>query len=179
MTDPNKVTVDRHIVDKASELAPSPIPDVAALSLADLRAALSAGWQDFRRAPMFGLFFSAVYVLIGFGFVLFGAVTVLWTFAFSLAFPLFAPFAAVGLYEVSRRLEGGAAMDWYQVLGVVAAERKRQIPWIGRDHRDLCPVLVLPCPYDLCALHGALGDDQCLQFVRDISHPQRYDDDRG
>lgn len=131
MTDPNKVTVDRHIVDKASELAPSPIPDVAALSLADLRAALSAGWQDFRRAPMFGLFFSAVYVLIGFGFVLFGAGTVLWTFAFSLAFPLFAPFAAVGLYEVSRRLEGGAAMDWYQVLGVVAAERKRQIPWMG------------------------------------------------
>ncbi|WP_226553285.1 DUF2189 domain-containing protein [Celeribacter naphthalenivorans] len=111
--------------------AAAPLPDVARLSLADLRAALAAGWRDYRRAPMFGGFFSAVYVLIGLGFVIFGAGTVLWTFAFSLAFPLFAPFAAVGLYEVSRRLDRGGAMDWYKILGVVMAERDRQIPWMG------------------------------------------------
>ena len=111
--------------------AAAPLPDVARLSLSDLRAALAAGWQDYRRAPMFGAFFAAVYVLIGLGFVVFGAGTVLWTFAFSLAFPLFAPFAAVGLYEVSRRLDRGGAMDWYKILGVVMAERDRQIPWMG------------------------------------------------
>ncbi|NIY80446.1 MAG: DUF2189 domain-containing protein [Rhodobacteraceae bacterium] len=111
--------------------AAAPLPDVARLSLADLRVALAAGWQDYRRAPMFGGFFAAVYVLIGLGFVMFGAGTVLWTFAFSLAFPLFAPFAAVGLYEVSRRLDRGGAMDWYKILSVVMAERDRQIPWMG------------------------------------------------
>ncbi|WP_417245672.1 DUF2189 domain-containing protein [Celeribacter sp.] len=111
--------------------AAAPVPDVARLGLADLRAALQAGWRDYRRAPAFGCFFAAVYVLIGIGFVLFGAGTVLWTFAFSLAFPLFAPFAAVGLYEVSRRLDRGGAMDWYKILGVVMAERHRQIPWMG------------------------------------------------
>ncbi|WP_417280180.1 DUF2189 domain-containing protein [Celeribacter sp.] len=111
--------------------AAAPLPDVARLSLSDLRAALAAGWRDYRRAPMFGGFFAAVYVLIGLGFVIFGAGTVLWTFAFSLAFPLFAPFAAVGLYEVSRRLDRGGAMDWYKILGVVMAERDRQIPWMG------------------------------------------------
>jgi len=111
--------------------AAAPVPDVARLRLADLRAALQAGWRDYRRAPAFGCFFAAVYVLIGIGFVLFGAGTVLWTFAFSLAFPLFAPFAAVGLYEVSRRLDRGGAMDWYKILGVVIAEKDRQIPWMG------------------------------------------------
>ncbi|SFI62094.1 DUF2189 domain-containing protein [Celeribacter neptunius] len=111
--------------------AAAPLPDVARLTLSDLKDALALGWRDFRKAPSFGIFFSAVYVLIGFGFLIFHAGTVMWTFAFSLAFPLFAPFAAVGLYEVSRRLDRGGAMDWYKVLGVVMAEKDRQIPWMG------------------------------------------------
>lgn len=112
-------------------VAPAPAPDVARLTLSDLAASLRAGWRDYRRAPAFGVFFSAVYVLIGLGFVIFGAGTVLWTFAVSLAFPMFAPFAAVGLYEVSRRMERGEALDWRKILGSVAAERDRQIPWMG------------------------------------------------
>ena len=105
--------------------AAAPVPEVARLRFDDLRAALRAGMQDFRRAPAFGLFFSAIYVLIGVGFLSFGAGTVMWTFALSLAFPLFAPFAAVGLYEVSRRLEAGQPLIWSEVLGVVLAEKDR------------------------------------------------------
>ena len=117
--------------DNAETLAPSPIPDVVTLGFADLWASLAAGWRDFRAAPSFGIFFSAVYVGVGLGLITFGAGTLWWTLAVSLAFPLFAPFAAVGLYEVSRRIESGGAMDWYQILGVVVAEKDRQIPWIG------------------------------------------------
>ncbi len=112
-------------------VAAAPLPDVAHLTLKDLRLALASGWQDFRRAKSFGIFFSLVYVVIGIGFLIFGAGTIMWTLALSLAFPLFAPFAAVGLYEVSRRLEAGEAMDWYQVLSVVWSEKDRQIPWMG------------------------------------------------
>jgi uncharacterized membrane protein len=118
--------------DSSAEMpAASPLPEIGRVTPADLGAALAAGWLDFRRAPQFGLFFSAVYVLGGFLMVWLGAGHVVWTLVTSLGFPLAAPFAAVGLYEVSRRLERGQGLVWREVLGVVWSERRRQIPWMG------------------------------------------------
>lgn len=111
--------------------APSPLPEIQVLELSDLTAALAAGVRDFLRAPQFGLFFSAIYVVGGFLMLWLGAGHVTWTLATSLGFPLYAPFAAVGLYEVSRRIERGQPLDWAEVLGVVWAERGRQVPWLG------------------------------------------------
>jgi len=119
------------MTDTPEAPAAAPRPEIATLTFADIRAALLLGWRDFRAAPQFGLFFSAVYVLGGFLMVLLSAGHVTWVLATSLGFPLAAPFAAVGLYEVSRRLEQGRALDWYRVLGVVWDERKRQVPWMG------------------------------------------------
>ena len=109
----------------------SEIPDIQPLRLDDLGAALRAGLRDFRCAPGWGLFFGGVYVAIGLALVLLGAGALAWTVMLCLGFPLIGPFAAVGLYEVSRRLESGAPMDRVGILGVVLAERHRQIPWAG------------------------------------------------
>lgn len=111
--------------DKALE------PAVNALRITDLRDVLRAGWHDFKRAPQFGLFFSAVYVLAGFGMLWLGAGHVSWILATSLGFPLIAPFAAAGLYEVSRRMEQHKPLIWSEVLGIVWQERTRQLPWLG------------------------------------------------
>ncbi|RYG92031.1 DUF2189 domain-containing protein [Loktanella sp. IMCC34160] len=110
---------------------PSPLPATRMVRLADIRDCLKAGVRDFRAAPQFGLFFSAVYVLGGFGMLWLSAGHVTWVLATSLGFPLAAPFAAVGLYEVSRRLEAGLPLNWSDILGVVWQERTRQIPWMG------------------------------------------------
>ncbi len=112
-------------------LAEAAKPEVKQLVIADLGAVLRAGIADFRRAPQFGLFFSAVYVLGGFFLIWLGAGHVSWTLATSLGFPLIAPFAAAGLYEVSRRMEQGQPLDWGGVLGIVWQERTRQLPWLG------------------------------------------------
>jgi uncharacterized membrane protein len=109
----------------------SPLPEIGQVTLGELRAALRAGVDDFRRAPQFGLFFSAAYVVGGFLMVWLGAGHVTWTLATSLGFPLAAPFVAVGLYEVSRRLEREQPLVWSEVLGVVWMERRRQLPWMG------------------------------------------------
>ncbi len=112
-------------------LAASPIPMIGKVTLPEIWTCLKAGVSDFRAAPEFGLFFSSVYVLGGFFMLWLGAGHVSWTLATSLGFPLAAPFAAVGLYEVSRRLEAGVPVHWRDVLGVVWQERTRQVPWLG------------------------------------------------
>ena len=111
--------------------AASPLPEIGRVTLGELWASLKAGLWDFRRAPAFGLFFSAFYVICGFGLTWVGAGHFVWTLVLSLGFPLIAPFAAVGLYEVSRRLEAGRPLVWSEVLGVVIGEKDRQLPWLG------------------------------------------------
>lgn len=109
----------------------SPLPEINEIAMNDLWFAMKAGWTDFKAAPFYGVFFSAVYVLGGFFLIFLGAGTVTWTLAMSLGFPLVAPFAAVGLYEVSRRLEAGEALEFGEILAVVVGEKDRQIPWMG------------------------------------------------
>ena len=41
------------------------LPEIRQVSFADIAASLTAGWRDFLIAPLFGLFFSAFYVVGG------------------------------------------------------------------------------------------------------------------
>lgn len=101
------------------------------LTFSDLFDALRQGWRDFMRAPIYGIVFSAFYVIVGLGLYMLGAGTFTWTLVLSLGFPLVAPFAAVGLYEISRRLQADEPLTWRAVLGVVWDQRGAQTPWIG------------------------------------------------
>ena len=114
-------------------VTPSAVPEIAIVTVADLAAALRLGWRDFTLAPMFGLFFASVYVLGG--WVMYLALTVSgqlwWTLPAAAGFPILGPFIACGLYEVSRRIERGQPLVWRSILGVVWAEKNRQIPSIA------------------------------------------------
>ena len=112
-------------------VAASPLPDIGRVGLGDLVAALQAGWSDFRTAPAIGILFTSIYVIVGLLMVRFSAGTLAWTLVLSLGFPLVAPFAAVGFYEVSRRLETGESLSWGAILGAVVREKDRQLPWMG------------------------------------------------
>lgn len=103
---------------------------VLAADGSDLKAALAAGWRDFRRAPGYGIFFSLVYVLGG--WLIVAAMTlkgqVWWTIPAMAGFPILGPFIACGFYEVSRRLEAGQPLYAGAILGVVWRQKDRQIP---------------------------------------------------
>ncbi len=103
---------------------------VRSIGVDDIYAALSAGWADFRAAPQFGLFFGGVYALAG--ILIFLQLWVwdqpMWILPLAFAFPLIGPFAAIGLYEVSRRREAGVPLVWSEILDVIWRERNRQMP---------------------------------------------------
>ncbi|MGB3472239.1 MAG: DUF2189 domain-containing protein [Erythrobacter sp.] len=103
------------------------------LNVADLKAAMAAGWRDFLAMPRFGLFFGGVYVVTG---LLIGAIALIgqelsWLIPATAGFPLIAPFVAVGLYEASRRRERGEALTWGGVLGALKGHGDDQILSMG------------------------------------------------
>ncbi len=112
---------------------PPSVPEINEVDLSDLKAALALGWQDFRRAPVLGLIFSAVYVLGG--WLITWAMTtqgqVWWTLPASAGFPILGPFIACGFYEISRRLEAGEPLRAGEVFGVIFRQKDRQIPAIA------------------------------------------------
>lgn len=109
------------------------VPKFGAVTPALLLQALALGWSDLRRAPQFGLVFSGIYVAFGW-FLLWVTVqteTSYWLVLAVFGFPLIGPFVAVGLYEVSRRLQKNEPLDWSSVMGVVLLQRQRSLPMIG------------------------------------------------
>ena len=108
----------------------SAVPDPNTLQLSDLAAVLRAGWRDFMAAPLYGLFFSGVYVLGG--WLIVWAVSakgqLWWTLPASAGFPILGPFIACGFYEISRRLEAGESLTNPGILTVIFRQKDRQIP---------------------------------------------------
>ena len=84
-------------------------PRVNKVTTGDITEALKAGFSDFLARPFMSGFFGLFYAVFGILFV--------WCLAWlgmiwmiipaAIGFPLVAPFAAAGLYEMSRRLQKG------------------------------------------------------------------------
>jgi uncharacterized membrane protein len=91
------------------------------IGLSDLSDALRLGWEDFKAVPSHAIILCVIYPVLGlvlFRMVLGYSVLPL-LFPLAAGFTLIGPFAALGLYELSRRRERGeeaAAWDAIHVL---------------------------------------------------------------
>lgn len=108
-------------------------PEIHTIQAGDILDCLEAGIRDFRAAPKFGVFFGLVYALAGWaiGILLFQMNLPFLAYPLATGFALIAPFAAAGLYEVSRRLEAGLPLTWGNVLGAIRNTSVKELAWMA------------------------------------------------
>jgi uncharacterized membrane protein len=96
-------------------------PIIRTIGLSDLHDALRLGWEDFKAVPSHAIILCVIYPVLG----LMLARSVLGRSVLPLLFPLAAgfalvgPFAALGLYELSRRRENGEPATAWDAMEVV------------------------------------------------------------
>ncbi len=112
---------------------PPKLPPLKPVTMHDIQQCLRAGFADFKKAPLYGMFFGSMYA--SGGLLIFAAMTVFdmpWMIIpIAIGFPLVGPFVAVGLYEISRRLTEGEPLVWGEILTVIFKQSKRQLGWMA------------------------------------------------
>lgn len=96
-------------------------PVVRAIRIADLHHALQRGWEDFKAVPSHAVILCVIYPVIGLVLarLVHGYSVLPLLFPLAAGFALLGPFAALGLYELSRRRETGesaSAWDAFEVF---------------------------------------------------------------
>jgi uncharacterized membrane protein len=96
---------------------------VRKISLSDLSDALRLGWEDFKAIPTHAIVLCVIYPVLG--LVLFklalGHSVLPLLFPLAAGFTLIGPFAALGLYELSRRRERGEEAAAWNAMRVLRA----------------------------------------------------------
>ncbi|MFZ5962482.1 DUF2189 domain-containing protein [Thalassococcus sp. BH17M4-6] len=146
-------------------------PQVQTLEMRDIRDALAAGWEDFKTSRSDVMFIVLVYPVIG--LVLFGLGLRL--SMIPLLFPLIAgfailgPIAAVGLYEISRRLEKGHKPRWSDAFGVIESPGFGAILVLGLYLAALFLVWMLVAAQIYGATLGNAPPESLSSFIAEVT----------
>jgi uncharacterized membrane protein len=148
-------------------------PGVRKIGPSDLKDVLAKGTEDFLTMPSSLFFLGLIYPIVG-----------IWLLASSplhLVFPLMSgfaligPFAAIGLYEISRRRELGLDTSWANAFGVVRSHSIFSILSLG-----LLLLVIFAC-WELVAqslyvaLFGSTPPESFTRFIGDVlSTPQGW-----
>jgi uncharacterized membrane protein len=96
-------------------------PVIRTIGLSELHRALQRGWEDFKAVPSHAIILCIIYPVLGLMLarVVLGYSVLPLLFPLAAGFALLGPFAALGLYEMSRRRERGeqaTAWDAFEVV---------------------------------------------------------------
>ena len=153
----------------ASRLAAA-TPDIRPITFEDLKTALRAGVGDFLAMPTHVVFISLLYPIIGaiLAMVLFDNDLIPLLFPLASGFALLGPFAAVGLYELSRRRGLGLDTSWSHALDAIDRRSALSMLAVGGVLLTIFLSWLLCAAFIYAALYGAQAPQSLAGFARDV-----------
>lgn len=120
-----------HIVAGAGE-APAHL-NVRRITPTDLKEALAKGFEDFWAMPSHLVFLGLIYPIVGvcLAALTFSSNALPLLYPLASGFALVGPFAAIGLYAISRRREQGLPVSWQDAFDVLRSPSIPSIAGLG------------------------------------------------
>ncbi len=146
------------------------LPRIRRIGLSDVRLALDGGVADFRELPSHAVFLCLLYPLVGLfvGGLLFQYDVVPLLFPLVAGFALVGPFAAVGLYELSRRLELGLDSSWAHAFDVLRSPAKWSVFALGVLLLAIFVAWLITARWLYAETLGPLAPHSVGGFLRDL-----------
>jgi uncharacterized membrane protein len=140
------------------------------IGIADLRECLRKGVEDFAEMPSHLLFLGLIYPLLG---VILAALTfsnnaLPLLFPIASGFALVGPFAAIGLYEISRRRELGLETSWRHAFDVLRSPAIPSIVAMGLILMAIFVVWLAAAQILYESLFGPMPPESYQAFIGEV-----------
>jgi uncharacterized membrane protein len=152
-------------------------PVIRKIDLSDLHRALRLGWEDFKAIPSHAIILCVIYPVLGLVLAraAFGYAVLPLLFPLAAGFALLGPFAALGLYEFSRRRERGEEASAWDALDVLRSPSFGAMLGLGTLLLALFVTWVATAQAIYIAVFGYQGASGISDFVqRVLTTPQGW-----
>jgi len=157
-----------HVITGPGESLAYPI--IRKIGFADLKDAVAKGIDDFGAMPTHVIFLAIIYPLVGLFLarLTFGYDVMPLLFPLAAGFALIGPFAAIGLYEMSRQRELGVDVTWKHAFGLLRCPSLDAIAALGMILMIVFLIWLAVAQSLYQSLFGYGSPESIEQFVSDI-----------
>jgi uncharacterized membrane protein len=157
-----------HLITGAGASPAEPI--VRKIGFADLKDAVAKGIGDFAAMPTHVVFLAIIYPLVGvfLARLAFGYDVLPLLFPLVAGFALIGPFAAIGLYELSRLREQGLDVTWARAFGVLLCPSLGSIAALGMILMIVFVIWLAAAMWLYQSLFGRAAPESIGRFLNDV-----------
>jgi uncharacterized membrane protein len=152
------------------QTAGADLPVIRKVTPSDIKDALARGFDDFREMPSHLLFLGLIYPICGMVLAYVTSQQNVLQLLFPLAsgFALVGPFAAIGLYEMSRRRELGLDTSWRHAFEVIRSPSIPSIIALGLALVAIFALWLAAAQVLYALLFGPMPPASYMAFLTDI-----------